>query len=84
MNCGPSVAVERRDGAVLRCPRCGDEQQVPDLPMFVVTGASGTGKSTVTQQEPPLRRPSEAINITARIERGQVLGGLISDYRRAA
>jgi hypothetical protein len=48
MNCGPSVAVERRDGAVLRCPRCGDEQQVPDLPLFVVTGASGTGKSTVT------------------------------------
>jgi hypothetical protein len=53
MNCGPGVAVERRDGAVLRCPRCGDEQQVPDLPLFVVTGASGIGKSTVTG---PLRR----------------------------
>lgn len=53
MNCGPDVAVERGDGAVLRCPRCGDEQQVPDLPLFVVTGASGTGKSTVTG---PLRR----------------------------
>ena len=53
MNCGPGVAVERRGGAVLRCPRCGDEQQVPDLPLFVVTGASGTGKSTVTG---PLRR----------------------------
>jgi gluconate kinase len=52
MNCGPSVAVERRHG-VLRCPHCGDEQQVPDLPLFVVTGASGTGKSTVTA---PLRR----------------------------
>lgn len=52
MNCGPSVAVERRD-RVLRCPRCGDEEQVPDLPLFVVTGASGTGKSTVTK---PLRR----------------------------
>jgi putative transposase len=36
------------------------------------------------QQEPPLRRPSEAIDITARIERTQVLGGLISEYRRAA
>ncbi len=47
MNCGPAVAVERRE-RVLRCPRCGDEQQVPDLPLFVVTGASGTGKSTVT------------------------------------
>jgi hypothetical protein len=53
MNCGPGVTVERRDGAVLRCPHCGDEQQVPDLPLFVVTGASGTGKSTVTE---PLRR----------------------------
>lgn len=53
MNCGPGVAAERRDGAVLRCPRCGDEQPVPDLPLFVVTGASGTGKSTVTG---PLRR----------------------------
>jgi broad-specificity NMP kinase len=52
MNCGPAVAVERH-ARVLRCPRCGDEQQVPDLPLFVITGASGTGKSTVTS---PLRR----------------------------
>jgi transposase InsO family protein len=36
------------------------------------------------QQEPPLRRPIEAIDITARIERRQVLGGLISEYCRAA
>jgi hypothetical protein len=53
MNCGPSTAVERRDGAVLRCPRCGNESQVPALPLFVVTGASGTGKTTITG---PLRR----------------------------
>lgn len=52
MNCGPGVALERH-AAVLRCPRCGDEQHVPDLPLFVVTGASGTGKSAVTS---PLRR----------------------------
>jgi putative transposase len=36
------------------------------------------------QQEPPLRQPSNAIDITARIERRQVLSGLISEYRRAA
>jgi transposase InsO family protein len=36
------------------------------------------------QQEPPLRQPSEAADITARIERRQVLSGLISEYRRAA
>jgi putative transposase len=36
------------------------------------------------QQEPPQRRPSETTDITARIERRQVLGGLIIEYRRAA
>jgi transposase InsO family protein len=36
------------------------------------------------QQEPPQRQPGHAIDITARIERRQVLGGLISEYRRAA
>jgi transposase InsO family protein len=36
------------------------------------------------QQEPPLREPGHAVDITARIERRQVLGGLISEYRRAA
>ncbi len=35
------------------------------------------------QQEPPLRRPGHVVDITARIERRQVLGGLISEYRRA-
>jgi hypothetical protein len=32
----------------------------------------------------PLRRAVRAVDITARIERRQVLGGLISEYRRAA
>ena len=36
------------------------------------------------QQEPPLRESGHAVDITARIERRQVLGGLISEYRRAA
>jgi putative transposase len=36
------------------------------------------------QQEPPLRRPSGPVDIAARIERRQVLGGLISEYSRAA
>jgi putative transposase len=36
------------------------------------------------QQESPQRRPGNAVDITARIERGQVLGGLVSEYRRAA
>jgi putative transposase len=36
------------------------------------------------RQEPPLRRPGHVVDITARIERRQVLDGLISEYRRAA
>jgi transposase InsO family protein len=36
------------------------------------------------KQEPPLHQPSHMLDITARIERRQVLGGLISEYRRAA
>jgi transposase InsO family protein len=35
-------------------------------------------------QEPPQRQPANTVDITARIERRQDLGGLISDYRRAA
>jgi len=36
------------------------------------------------QQEPPQCQPGNAINISVRIERRQVLSGLISEYRRAA
>jgi hypothetical protein len=35
------------------------------------------------QQEPP-RQTGRAVDIAARIERKQVLGGLINEYRRAA
>ena len=35
------------------------------------------------QQEPPLCQPSRAVDITDRIERRQILGGLISEYCRA-
>ena len=36
------------------------------------------------RQEPPLRKSGHAVDITARIERRRVLGGVISEYRRAA
>jgi len=36
------------------------------------------------QQRPPLHEPGHAIDITARIERRRLIGGLISEYRRAA
>jgi putative transposase len=36
------------------------------------------------QHAPPLHEPGHAVDITARIERRRVVGGLISEYRRAA
>ena len=36
------------------------------------------------QQRPPLHEPGHAIDVTARIERRHAIGGLISEYRRAA
>jgi len=36
------------------------------------------------QQEPPLHQPDRVVDIRARIERRRMLGGLISEYRRAA
>ncbi len=36
------------------------------------------------QQESPQWQPSQAVDITARIERRQVLDGLIIEHRRAA
>jgi hypothetical protein len=49
MRCGPRTALDADPRAHrLRCPRCGDESWLPALPLFVVTGASGTGKSTNT------------------------------------
>jgi len=54
MTCGPDAILDRDPRApTLHCQRCGDIQEVPALPLFVVTGASGAGKTTVTG---PLRR----------------------------
>jgi putative transposase len=35
-------------------------------------------------QRPPLHEAGQAVDMTARIERRQVIGGLISEYWRAA
>jgi predicted kinase/ribosomal protein S27AE len=49
MDCGPGTIMDADPGAHrLRCRRCGSESWLPALPVFVVTGASGTGKSTIT------------------------------------
>ena len=36
------------------------------------------------QQEPPLRESGHVVDMTARIDRRRVLGGLINEYRKAA
>lgn len=53
MRCGPETVLQRDGRQTLRCPRCGAEQPVPALPLLVVTGASGTGKTIITG---PLRQ----------------------------
>jgi broad-specificity NMP kinase len=48
MRCDPltQLAADRSTN-LLRCPRCGDARPLPPLPLFVITGASGTGKSAI-------------------------------------
>jgi hypothetical protein len=54
MTCGPDALLQRDPRVpVLHCPHCADSVRVPSLPLFVVTGASGAGRTTVTG---PLRR----------------------------
>ena len=48
MDCGPSTVLNADAAAhTLRCLRCGSQSWLPALPLFVVTGASGAGKSTI-------------------------------------
>jgi ribosomal protein S27AE/predicted kinase len=55
MNCGPGTVLDADPGAHrLHCPRCGAESWLPALPLFVVTGSSGAGKTTITDPLRPL------------------------------
>lgn len=38
------------DGKSIKCPACGHIEKVNRMPLFIVTGASGAGKSTVGRQ----------------------------------
>ena len=53
-NCGEwaleKEVVECGDRAVAICPDCGHEHPFRYLPVLVVTGASGTGKSTILRE----------------------------------
>ena len=61
MVCGPGTSLDRDLGAhLLRCPRCGAVEPLPAHPLFVVTGASGAGKTSVVE---PLRRRLPACEV---------------------
>lgn len=52
--CGASsamgaVTAEPKGWAVATCPRCGHRHRFRHLPLFVLTGASGTGKTTTCE-----------------------------------
>jgi hypothetical protein len=49
LTCGPGAVLDRDLAEpALRCARCGAIVRIPMLPLFVVTGASGAGKTTLT------------------------------------
>jgi len=45
---------------------------------------TATGPHQERHQTPPLHKPGQPVDITVRIKRTQAVGGLISEYRRAA
>ncbi|MGH3488678.1 MAG: hypothetical protein ACRDP8_12305 [Actinopolymorphaceae bacterium] len=48
MRCGPDTGLHPYgDGSLLRCACCGWERVVPRRPLFVVTGPSGVGRTTI-------------------------------------
>ena len=47
MGCDPVTELVTGSGGQVVCPRCGRAEDLPERPVFVVTGASGSGKSTV-------------------------------------
>jgi RimJ/RimL family protein N-acetyltransferase len=50
MQCGPGTVLQPEpEVGLLRCGRCGSERPRPGYPLFVVTGASGAGKTTVVE-----------------------------------
>jgi hypothetical protein len=82
---GPAVPYASRS-----CSQCAStgwsrERALPEgetfaLPDEILRPGGRRGSSQALRQEPQLGEPSHAVDYTARIERRQVLGSLISEY----
>ena len=59
----------------------GDERQLRKILAGHVRHYNSHRPYQVLQQRPPLQRVGYAVDITARIERRQILSGLISEAR---
>jgi len=68
-------------GPVAVCPHCGHRHPFLQLPLFVITGASGSGKSTVALDLVPILR-GEAVVLEADILWGPEFAAPEDDYRR--
>ena len=60
------------------------ERQLRDVLAEYARHYNGHRPHQGLQQQAPLHQPGRVVDITARIECGSIIGGLISEYRRAA
>jgi putative transposase len=60
------------------------EQHLREIVAECARHYNGHRPHQALHQRPPLHQPGHAIDVTARIERRRVVGGLISEYRRAS
>ncbi len=49
MKCGNYEWDKEIDGDTVRCPKCGHTWEMVSLPLFILTGCSGVGKTTTAQ-----------------------------------
>ncbi len=68
--CGNYEWDKELTGNVLRCPRCGAEWELRRLPLFILTGCSGVGKTTTAIEV--MRRKVDFVVLDADIFSGYV------------
>lgn len=69
-NCGNYEWDKEITGNKLRCPKCGEEWEIRRLPLFILTGCSGVGKTTTAIEI--MRRKVDFVVLDADIFTGYV------------